>query len=970
MLLATVFWCTGCGSEPQTPVPKLLARAYALLNQQKYAEAAEYARKALSQAPDSRRALLIVGEAAGQQGNLDEAFEYFSHIPDDGSPEFVESRYRTGAFLMYEGHFSLAETILREVLETNPDHPGVHEHLGNLLTICGRRWEAFPHQQKVLRAGRADLRLLRAIADMEYIVRSPDLDKARKVEPHGILPLIGLARVAIRRGRFEDAEEWLRTVLEKDPDQIEAYVSLGRLLVDRDPAEFVHWHEGLPEDADRHPETWILRGQWARRNGELKAAARCFTEALKMYPDHRAANYQLGQALRDLSRVKDAEPFLTRSEQLSGLAERMLFLRTSLRKDPTASAAGSPETLQQCGDMMFAMGRRWEGWAWYQQAHKRSPLDPETVRELDALQRELIAGDEAWVAADNNPAAALDVSDYPLPTFNAADYQPFENSHSGEFAASFENMAAAAGIRFTYQNARDPTTEGSRIVETLGGGVGVVDFDLDGWPDIYFSQGGDFPPHGEQSGKYRDQFYRNLADGRFIDVAHLAGFDGIGFGLGVTAGDFDQDGFPDIHLCNISRNQLYLNNGDGTFRDVTDTAGVGGDDWSTSAALADLDGDAVPDLYVVNYLAGEDPLTRLCGSDGERVCSPLGFQSAQDRVYVGSGDGRFFDLTSTAGIVSKRGYGLGVVAGDFDASGRLSVFVANDQTFNFFFVNETAAGGPLAFVEDGLTRGLSAGAWGKAQGSMGIAVGDANLDRRQDMFVTNFSSESNAMYNQTEPGFFFDQCDTTGHREASMQMLGFGTQFVDGELDGFPDLIIANGHIDDNSDVGESYRMRAQYMRNTGDGRFVEIPAEQSGECFAVEELGRAMARLDWNRDGREDVVISNLDTPASLFTNISDSTGHALSVVLCGRRCERDATGATVTVTDGDRVRSQQVIAGHGYQCTNQRLLVFGLGAKTRVAEIEIRWPSGQVDVFHDVEADTAWTIIEGGADPLRLPD
>jgi hypothetical protein len=302
-----------------------------------------------------------------------------------------------------------------------------------------------------------------------------------------------------------------------------------------------------------------------------------------------------------------------------------------------------------------------------------------------------------------------------------------------------------------------------------------------------------------------------------------------------------------------------------------------------------------------------------------------------------------------------------LVAGDFDGSGRLNLFVANDQDANFYFVNQTPGpGASSAFVEQGVLSGLAYDGDGKAQACMGVAAGDANGDSRLDLFVTNFYQESNTLYLQDAAGLFTDATAKAGLRSPSYEMLGFGAQFIDGELDGHPDLVLTNGHIDDFSHQGIPYEMPAQYFRGLGSGAFAETPANELGEFFTRKNLGRGLARLDWNRDGKEDFIVSHLSSPAALVTNTSARTGRFLAVQLRGRQSGRDAIGATVTVEAGGRVRKQWLTAGDGYQASNQRQLIFGLGEETQVDRLAIRWPSGAEQEFRDLAAGRELIFIE----------
>jgi hypothetical protein len=478
---------------------------------------------------------------------------------------------------------------------------------------------------------------------------------------------------------------------------------------------------------------------------------------------------------------------------------------------------------------------------------------------------------------------------------------------------------------------------------------------------VYLTQGCRWPPVAGQT-EHLDRLYRNLGDGRFKDVTAASKLAEDRFSQGAAAGDFDNDGFADLYVANVGVNRLYLNQGDGTFRDVGAAAGINAEGWTTSCLLADLNGDGLAEIYDANYIQGDGVYEKRCFQQGRgRACPPTIFEPQPDRFYLNLGDGRFEDRGESAGLRPPGGNGLGLVAGDFDGSGRLNLFVANDQDANFYFVNRAPApGASPSFVEQGVLSGLAYDGDGKAQACMGVAAGDANGDGRLDLFVTNFYQESNTLYLQDAGGLFADATAASGLRAPSYEMLGFGAQFIDGELDGHPDLVLTNGHIDDFSHQGIPYEMPAQYFRGLGDGTFAQPPAGDLGPFFQQKRLGRGLARLDWNRDGKEDFVVSHLDSPAALATNTSRRTGHFLAVQLRGRQSSRDAIGATVTVEAGGRSTKQWLTAGDGYQASNQRQLIFGLGKETRVDKLSIRWPSGAEQEFRDLASNREWIFVE----------
>jgi hypothetical protein len=386
--------------------------------------------------------------------------------------------------------------------------------------------------------------------------------------------------------------------------------------------------------------------------------------------------------------------------------------------------------------------------------------------------------------------------------------------------------------------------------------------------------------------------------------------------------------------------------------------------------LADLNGDRLPDIYDVTYVTASDVFDRVCAhADGApAMCMPFHFDSQADRLWLNEGDGGFRDATRDVFVVAPGGKGLGVAVWDAHGQGRLSLFVANDTTPNFFFDNVSSNEREFRLEDRAIASGLALNGYGKATGCMGVALGDLDDDGGVDLLITNFLAEPNTLYMHLADGTYVDQSRQRGLHEPSLGVLGFGTQFVDVDLDGRLELFVANGHIDDLRAQGRPYRMPAQVFQWTGSG-FVEVDESELGEYFQQQWLGRAAARIDWNRDGLEDLVVGHLEDDAALLTNTSPNPGHALTLRLIGMRVDRDAIGTAIEARLGARTIRRQLTAGDGYQASNERCLVFGVGDTTRVDELTVRWASGTVQRFEHVEAGQAVVLVEGGA-VLALPD
>jgi hypothetical protein len=460
-----------------------------------------------------------------------------------------------------------------------------------------------------------------------------------------------------------------------------------------------------------------------------------------------------------------------------------------------------------------------------------------------------------------------------------------------------------------------------------------------------------------------DRLYRNRRDGTFEDVterARIASFPG-GYGMGVAVGDYDNDGRPDLFVTRWRSYALYHNRGDGTFEDVTARAGFGGDrDWPTSAAFADLDNDGDLDLYVCHYLSYNRATPRRCAhpdSPSVHECNPLDFPALPDHVFRNDA-GRFVDVTGPAGFVDPDGRGLGVVAADLDGDNRVDLFVANDMTANYLFHNL----GDFRFEEVGAAAGVAAGADGGFKAGMGIACGDLDGDGLPDLGVTNYFGESTTFYRNLGNGAFADHTAAIGLLAPSRPLLGFGVAFLDVNSDGWLDLLSANGHVLD-ARPRFPWMMPLHLMLGSPGGVLTD-GSEKAGSAFQAMHLGRGLAAGDLDHDGRLDVLVVAQNEPLVYLHNETTRGGHFLTIELEGTRSNRDSVGARVTLLCDGRRRMALRLGGGSYLSAADPRLHFGLGDAKHVQSVEVRWPSGRVDRFGSLRADTAYHLREGSAE------
>ncbi len=942
---------------------QLLAEAYGLLARRNPAQAESLARQVLRRSPDSVAAALLAARAAVAQRRDEIALGYLCGLTPDGRPEVIEGLAMAGDIAYRLGRAAEAEKFLSQALAGDRQIVGANNQLAYLLGLEGRAWESLEYLTEAIRQGEGTTHHLIMLGAVEPVVDDVAfVAKCRQAVPDDPVPLLGQARTALAEYEWARAEPLLREVVAAKPRLWEGQAQLGTLLLmQRAEPAFLEWNARLPAEA-RHPEIWVVRGHWAKSHSEAQVAARCYWEALRLDPNHRVANYQLGLMLRELNRSEQAEPFFDRASRL----EKLSALVDRIYSNPQVSSL-----MLEAAQLTDALGRPWEAWGWARAALQLQP-DLSEARDLVERWQSRLRPDTPRVLPEADLSRAIDLTGLPLPNWPASRAVPSAVDGSGSELAKveFSDVAAAVGMKFTYFNGHDPQLEGMRMLESIGGGVAVLDYDGNGWPDVYFTQGTRWPQETDR-GEHVDVLFRNLGNGNFVEVTAPSGLGDAEYSQGCTVGDFDNDGFPDLYVANVGQNRLYRNQGDGTFLDVTSESGIAGKLWTSSCLMADLNGDGHPDIFDVNYLSIKDAPRTMCLKGHEaRSCGPGAFAAEPDQVYLNLGQGQFQNVTESTGIAVPDGKGLGIVAADFTGTGRLNLFVANDAVPNFYFVNHTEPrGGPLRFQEQAVFSGLAVNREGLSQACMGVAAGDADGDGRLDLHVTNYAGQTNSLFQQDAIGLFSDVVMRSGLAGPSFPMLGFGTQFLDGELDGQMDLVVANGHVFDLTDQGTPYQMRPQYYRNLGQARFREVPAKQLGSYFQGAYLGRGLARIDWNRDGREDFVVSQINSPASLVTNQTSATGTFLAVRLVGVISSRDAIGTSLTLRVGERTWTRQLTAGDGFQASNERKVIFGLGRTERIDELKLRWPAGDQQVFHDLPLNGEVLLIEGQSTAIPLP-
>jgi hypothetical protein len=540
------------------------------------------------------------------------------------------------------------------------------------------------------------------------------------------------------------------------------------------------------------------------------------------------------------------------------------------------------------------------------------------------------------------------------------DSQGRLSPHPDRSTPAFEDIPVSkSGITWTHTNGRSPM---AHLPETVGAGCAFLDYDNDGWMDIYFVNSGpcDFYTPAQP---LRNALYHNNRDGTFTDVTLRAGVAGNAYGMGIAAGDYDGDGFPDLYVTQYPRSILYHNNGDGTFTDVTTQAGVSAPGWATSAVWFDYDNDGQLDLFVCHFVDYSKEKLKFCGDKltGERVyCIPTIYDPMPCWLFHNNGDGTFTDVSRESGIGHSLAKAWGVVAADINNDGWMDLYVTNDTTPNFLFANR----GRGKFEEIGTLGGVGANAFGKPRSGMGVDAADYDQDEWLDLFEANVDHELFSLYHNDKDEAFSDVTLPAGIGDATRMLSGWGLKFFDSDNDGNLDLLLCNGHPDDKVDEripGVTFLEPMLLFRNIGK-RFQNVSAE-SGPIFSRPLAGRGLALGDFDNDGSVDVLVTQNNGAPILLRNNAGKQNHWLGVKLVGRKANIDAIGAKVTWRSGDFERHMFKVGGGSYLSSHDPRVVLGIGQRTKIDWLEVQWPqpSGKTERFSDIPMDRYITIVEG---------
>jgi tetratricopeptide (TPR) repeat protein len=930
-----------------------LARAREEYEARRFAAARVRLARLAERRPGDGEVGLLLGECERRLGHPDAALAAWGRIPEDAE-QAPQAALSGGRMALGLGRYRVAEARLLRAYRAGGE---VGDEASSLLEVLywttGRRDEHRAIlQQRAERVADPSsiLRLLWSIdRDPQPVDRlTVTVDRARQSAPDDDLVWLASADLAIRAGRFDEAATWLdrcERARADDPDVWRARLEWAKVVDRPDEVRRAAVRlpaSGLPRARVIETQTWL-----AARDGDREAERPALEALSALEPANDAVLERLADLAAEAGEPGKVVELRRRKAAMDEAREH--YNRLINLPDMAPHAAELARTAE-------TIGRWFDARIWWAFAARR---DPALADDARAAVARLDAHDQAARSTDGRTLADLFGPNRP-------GEKPSDTGPHDLVIPTFVDEAAARGLVFQFDNGR---SEEHQLPETMSGGVAVLDFDGDGWLDVYALQGGPFPPRGSPP-PFGDRLFRNRGDGRFQDATAASGLAALpgGYGHGVAVGDYDNDGRPDLFVTRWRSYALYHNLGRGRFEDATARAGLGGDrDWPTSAAFADFDNDGDLDLYVCHYLKWDADHPTLCeypdrSKPGYMHCDPSTLPALTDHVFRNDG-GRFVDVTAQAGIVDLDGRGLGVLATDLDDDGKVDVFVTNDMSANHFFRNL----GGFRFAEQATEAGLAGSAEGGALAGMGIACGDLDGDGRIDLAVTNFYNQATTLYHNHGGGLFSDRSAATGLASATRQLLGFGLAAIDANNDGRLDLVQANGHVTDFS-PSAPYEMTAQLLLGDESDRFRDASA-QAGPPWQVPRLGRGLAVGDIDNDGRMEILIVGQCAPLALLRNQpAPAAGHCLTLALEGVASNRDGIGARVTVTAGGRNQVAVRFGGGSYLSASDPRLHFGLGAARRAERVEVRWPSGRRDTYEGLTADAGYRLKEGDSAPRPL--
>ena len=877
---------------------------------------------------------------------------------------------------------------LEQLLSAFPDDEKGRAEYAGLAARLGMTHRSAEHLRWLIRRGKGDINELIMLANLNM----PQMDVrsctfAISNNPDDSRPLYPLTLPDAHQGNWESVANDLSPVIETSPDFGVAWALYCRALAElqRDD-ELIGLQARMPRGAAKWPEYWMAAGLWAERNEKFPEAARAFWNVVRIDNFHGEALNHLAACLSELGNDSEAQKVAKHLAKVNALNDSVEALLTWRRNSQTAALDVSR--------VMQELGRPWEAEAWAREGLMMSQKLVPTAHATHRRLRSALKSETPWQQKELAITHLVKLDDLPQFAWSKSSPQKERNeAASMKLASEFRFRDVAEHVNLHHTTDIDRSVEGGlAIYQSNAGGASVIDFELDGWPDICLTSVSGSP---NERNSAPNQLFRNR-DGAFANVTAYCSLNDRGYTQGLTVGDFNADGFPDLVSGNIGENRFYQNNGDGTFLDVTERMGVSGKRWTSSVALADIDSDGLTDYVEINYCGGKDVYTRKCmdAALGQpRSCSPLVFPGEPDRIYRSVGDGTLENVTHKWLGDTQPRHGLGLVVGQIDNVPGTDIYVANDEGPNQLWSLSYAANKKASnkndarkndsdqknqkdpsvrLVDQATIRGVAVDRRSRSQASMGIAFGDADGDGDFDLYVTHFTDDYNTYYQQLRGGTWSDKTASVGLAKPTLAMLAFGTEWMDANNDGDPELIVANGNVDDFQHKGHKLRMPAQFFAKAlnadGDHRWIAVNDPTPGEYFQRNLIGRALVTWDFNRDGKQDALVTHIFDPTSILQNETSTQSRCIRIFLKGRGLERDAIGTIVRAKIGETERVAQLSAGDGYQCANERVVTIGLGDAKVVDKLTLQWTDGSTTTIADVPGGADYLIVQGDEEATLL--
>lgn len=948
---------TSSADSDETFESKLVS-AEQLLQKGAHDEAWKIAKGLLIQRPNDADALFVSSRIMAKRNDLKGAIGLISRIDPDHPKAGDAAVGQLSEWLAQSGDLYGAEANLLRLLKKHPTAVPAIRLLIDVYSAQCRRWESAKYLDRLVRLGDfTEAELIKAIDYREPYDNESLRKAALRLNPNDPFCRLGEIRTFTFKGVWGQFHGQLSEISKQKPDQLEPWIWYGESLIETGRSnEIPAWLKDRPTGYLTHPEYWYILGLWYYGNNSNSEAARCFTEAIKLDRRHVAAMVQLSEVLLrmgDEENSKRARVFSGHLVRINDLAQQ-IQRGYGTREDFVDIA----RRYREVGDEIGAFG--WEALV---VANDKKPLPAELISKQKELRTLKLP-----------PSKLLDgmpVDQWVLPPDNVVPDSTSMESASPSIASTLtikmSDVAEQLGLDCQYDNGAEPG-RGWFTLEGVGGGVTAIDYDRDGWVDLYFSQAGDSPTKPSPAYKPK-KLFRSLASKKFVETTRSACVVDFGYGQSVGTADLDQDGFSDLMVANVGRIECYRNMGDGTFERMEMPQAPQESKWNSSLQAADINGDTIPDIFHGVYIDGDEVFVKWCQNttSNRGNCHPKRFTPGRSRVLFSSDEesstfGANWRLAPQSLLDSlKDGYAFGALITNVDQAAGNDVFIANDVSPNHFLLSQIGPDGKQHLVECAAESGVAVDSSGRAQACMGIASGDQNRDGLIDIIVTNYRHEVSTLYLQTRPGVFTDGTRGSSLGIYTREWLSFGCQLMDLDNDGWLDFITVNGHIDDLTSEGMQWKMPPQVLKNNR-GKFEWLRTPSPGPYFDVDNVGRGLTMVDYNRDGRGDVVATHLDRQCALLENQSPTNGqNFIQLELIGTKSERDAVGAIIRVIAGSESWVVPVTVGDGFYGTNERLSHIGLGNVSSISRIEIDWPSGIREQYEVPLANRRYQVIEG---------